>query len=243
MSWMKSFTPRGGSQTRPVFPSRGLYAIADADLIQSQGLSLVECVRAMLDAGAPVIQVRAKSQSSRQIALWLDEIAQNVTRGASLLIQNDRADLADIFAMQGVHLGQEDLPLAEVQNHYPHLLTGISTHNIDELKLVLSEPLPDYVALGPIFSTTTKKDAEAPVGLDILRSAFLCTQEVGIPLVAIGGVTRSLLRRVAEQCDLVAAISLLLPESASSRPYLSLRKNCEEIHKIILESGGERHAE
>ena len=230
----ESNSAEGGQSQRRVFAERGLYAIADADAIEARGLKFVECALAMCDAGLPVLQVRAKNTESATISTWLNEIVSRVGRSRPLLIQNDHASLGARCGLDGVHVGQGDTDIQSVRAEYPQLLTGLSTHNLSQLKSALTNEVPDYVAIGPVFSTVSKKNPEAAVGLKVLAEARQLCGEAHVPLVAIGGVTEENLADVARSSDLVAAIGVLLPPLGAHNPYLRVRSQCERLHQMIL---------
>jgi thiamine-phosphate pyrophosphorylase len=161
-----------------------LYPVTDRNL---SGLSLAEQVALLSEGGATLIQLRektdppAKFYSEAKLAL---DIARE--RGVKIII-NDRVDITLALRADGAHLGQEDLPPeAARQILGPDALIGFSTHNLEQAKQAAHMPV-DYVAIGPIFPTATKKSENPPVGLEGLR---LLRQTLGpIPIIAIGGIT------------------------------------------------------
>lgn len=161
-----------------------LYPITDRRL---SGLSHAEQVSLLSEAGATVLQLREKILSAlefyREAAAAL-RVARE--RGTKIII-NDRVDLALALKADGVHLGQDDLPPEAARRLLgPEAIIGFSTHNRDQARLAAKMPV-DYIAIGPIFATSTKETSDSAVGLEKLR---LVRQAVGtIPLVAIGGIT------------------------------------------------------
>jgi thiamine-phosphate pyrophosphorylase len=146
-------------------------------------LPVYDMTAAVLDAGVTFIQYREKDKTRREIygeALRLRELTRSF--GATLLI-NDHADIALAVDADGVHLGQDDLPLREARQIMHGKIVGISTHNLAQAREAEAGGA-DYIGFGPIFHTTTK-DAGPPMGVDSIR---LIKQNVGIPLVAIGGI-------------------------------------------------------
>jgi thiamine-phosphate pyrophosphorylase len=166
-----------------------LVAICDADASARAGWALIDVARAFLDGGARLLQVRAKSASSGWLldaSLAIVALAREA--GASVIV-NDRADVARLAAAAGVHLGQEDLSPAAARSIVGAGATiGLSTHTSEQLDTALSEPI-DYVAIGPIFSTSTKATGHHPLGLAGVARAAEAMQGRGLPLVAIGGIT------------------------------------------------------
>lgn len=161
-----------------------LYPITDRQL---SGLSHAEQVSLLSEAGATVLQLREKILSAlefyREAAAAL-RVARE--RGTKIII-NDRVDLALALKADGVHLGQDDLPPEAARRLLgPEAIIGFSTHSLDQARLAAKMPV-DYIAIGPIFATSTKETSDSAIGLEELR---LVRQAVGaIPLVAIGGIT------------------------------------------------------
>jgi thiamine-phosphate pyrophosphorylase len=165
-----------------LFPA--LYAILDAPPAKPIE-SLLSFAESLVRGGTRLIQLRAKTASSRHLYEVSCEIVDRVGDSARVII-NDRPDIAAMTAAAGAHLGQEDLPVeaARAICHSP-LWVGVSTHNLDQLRAADSTSA-DYIAVGPIFPTGTKENSDPVVGLDFLRKARNLTRK---PLVAIGGIT------------------------------------------------------
>ena len=161
-----------------------LYPLTDRRL---SGISHAEQVSKLCGAGATLVQLREKILAPldfyREAAAAL-RIARD--RGAKIIV-NDRVDIALALKADGVHLGQDDLPPEAARRILgPDAIIGFSTHNLEQARLAARMPV-DYVAIGPIFATSTKRGSDSPVGLQGLR---LVRQAVGkVPLVAIGGIT------------------------------------------------------
>lgn len=138
----------------------------------------------VLSAGVRCIQYRDKDKTRREIfetAVRLREITRSFR---AMLIVNDHADIALAVDADGVHLGQDDLPLNAARGIMGNKLVGISTHTLEQAREA-ARGGADYIGFGPVFPTSTK-DAGAPVGVDNLR---LITENVLIPVVAIGGIS------------------------------------------------------
>jgi thiamine-phosphate pyrophosphorylase len=183
-----------------------VYPLTD---VQLSGLSHAEQVRRLSLGGASFIQLREK----RMPALEFYEQAKAAQQSGVRLIINDRVDIALAVGAAGVHLGQDDMPPEAARKLLgPQAIIGYSTHNVDQAIDAVRLPI-DYLAIGPIFSTTTKTDTAAVLGLEGLRAV---RQAVGdFPLVAIGGITHANAREVIHAgADSVAVISTLL-----SSPY------------------------
>ncbi len=187
-----------------------LYAIVCADACQERDLDLLEVARAVCAWGPAVLQLRAKGRPDSQALEWLTELRETTRRSNTLLYMNDRPDLAQWAGCDGVHVGQQDWPIAEVRARFPDLRVGVSTHGAEQMRRALEEA-PDYVALGPIFSTSSKKNPEATLGISGLRLVGHEARRRGIELVAIGGIGARSMRGVLKWATRAALISALLP--------------------------------
>ncbi len=163
---------------------QGLYAILDVGVT---GRALVRGVaNALAEAGASVIQLRAKELDTRDLIDLATEL-QPICRqqGARFLI-NDRVDVCQIVGADGVHLGREDLPAEHARAQLgAEAIIGVSTHTPEESERVTGQGHCNYVGFGPVFATATRPDAEPVQGLSGLREA---TRRASRPVVAIGGI-------------------------------------------------------
>jgi len=189
---------------------QGLYAIIDHDALRAGGITVIEQARALLAARPVALQLRAKNSSARDTLSLLTTLKPLAAAAQVPLFANDRPDLALLAGCDGVHLGQEDLPLAEVRRLAPELKIGVSTHNLPELREALAGA-PDYVAYGPVFPTTSKAKPDPCVGGAGLREAVALARAASCPLVAIGGIDSKAAPLIAELGIAAAAISALLP--------------------------------
>jgi thiamine-phosphate pyrophosphorylase len=162
-----------------------LYAILDVALCGERGLQPLAILDAYLAGGARLIQLRDKSESSRdRLALAEAAVARAHHAGAQIIV-NDRADIARLSGADGVHVGQEDLAVEEVRAIVgPEAMVGISTHDRPQIEAALKTSAT-YIAVGPIYGTTTKDTGYSARGLDLVRHAAAG----GKPVVAIGGIT------------------------------------------------------
>ncbi len=198
-----------------------LYAIIDPR--QSAGRSADEVCEALLAGGAKLIQYRDKQGSGRaiyQVALGLRE---RIQKAGGTFIVNDRADIARAARADGVHVGQDDLPVDWARRVVgTEKIIGYSTHNLDQLRAADGSSA-DYLAYGPIYPTRSKERADPVVGLEGLREARRATAK---PLVAIGGITVTNARAVLQAgADAVAVISDLIgaPDiSVRTREFLQV---------------------
>jgi thiamine-phosphate pyrophosphorylase len=213
---------------------RGLYGIACADAAQRVGLDLIDCARAMFDAGICAVQLRVKNRPAAEQQRLAEEVRDRRGQASAPLIINDRADLAAAVGAFGVHVGQDDLPPREIQRVYPDLSVGLSTHSLSQIDEALASGLLSYVALGPVFETGAKDAPDPVVGVADLEVASRKTVAAAVPLVAIGGIDQDRLQVVAERADMVAAIGALLPAPGESRPYITIESRCRTMHDRII---------
>ena len=183
-----------------------IYPLTDVPLSR---ISHAEQVKLLSLGGASLIQLREKRMPPREFYEQAKKaVAVALSCGVQLLI-NDRIDVALAVGAAGVHLGQDDMPPEAARKLLgPNAVIGYSTHNIQQAIAATKLPI-DYVAIGPIFATTTKSDTAPVLGLDGLRTV---RQAIGtFPLVAIGGITHGNASKVIEAgADSVAVISALL---------------------------------
>jgi len=201
-----------------------LYAIVDVTCFAPQlrtTNSIVEFARDLSEGGVTMLQYRNKEGDTRQMLTHAREI-KRVLEGKVTLIINDRADICVALGYDGVHLGQEDLPAEGARLVVGERIVGVSTHNPKQVKDADAGPA-DYIAIGPVFPTTGKKNPDALVGIEGVRQARAATKK---PLVAIGGITRQNAKSVVEAgADSVAVISDLLS---------SPRRAAEEFLRLFV---------
>ena len=160
---------------------RGIYAIVDCSAARPP----LELVGAFVRGGAAVVQLRLKQAGAGEVVKVARE-ARKLCQGRALLLINDRPDVARLAEADGVHLGQEDLPLAETRAILgPRALIGVSTHTNEEIDAAQGA---DYIGFGPVFSTLSKPRAPLPPphGIEGLGRAVRRSR---VPVVAIGGIT------------------------------------------------------
>jgi thiamine-phosphate pyrophosphorylase len=208
------------SALRSNLPFPRFYPILDAACFSDAAALLAAAVE-LQAAGVKLLQYRNKKGSARQILDDARQIKARVSRDVRL-IMNDRADLGLAAEFDGVHVGQEDLSPEGVRRVIgPELWLGVSTHNPEQLRGADASPV-DYVAIGPVYATSSKERPDPVVGLEGVRRARRLTRK---PLVAIGGITRgNALDVIAAGADAVAVISDLLPDP---------RKSTEEFLRIL----------
>ena len=158
------------------------------DRAWSRGRDMVSVAAAAIEGGATVIQLRDKTASTRELVAEGLALRVLTRERGVLLIVNDRIDVALAIDADGVHVGQDDMPVALARQMLgPERILGASAGNLEEAIPVI-EGGADYLGVGPIYATSTKSDAGQPIGLHFLSELAV---RYAIPLVAIGGITAS----------------------------------------------------
>lgn len=196
-----------------------LYAIIDPG--QMGANTPVGAAEVLLSAGVRLIQYRDKVDNSRRLYEASCEIVELVHKAGGTFVVNDRADLARLSDADGVHVGQDDLPVELARRVLlPGQIVGVSTHTRAQFEEAEASSA-DYIAFGPIFPTGSKEHPDPVVGLDLLREVRTLTRK---PLVAIGGITLANAASVIDAgADSVAVIHDLLAAediSAQARKFL-----------------------
>jgi len=162
-----------------------LYLITDRSFLN--GRDLKNCIEDALKGGATLVQIREKDTSTRDFFQVAKEIKEVTSKYNVPLIINDRIDIALAIDAEGVHLGQSDMPIAIARGILgKDKIIGISANNLDEA-IDAQKNGADYLGLGPVFYTGTKKDIKEPIGLTGLKEL---TKNINIPSVAIGGINK-----------------------------------------------------
>jgi thiamine-phosphate pyrophosphorylase len=182
-----------------------LYVILDPSLLHQPAMELTE---QLIGAGVRLFQYRAKDAPARATLEISRGLAQLAGREGATFFVNDRPDLAYLAGAHGVHVGQEDLSPEQArvvvgQDHW----VGVSTHNLQQFQRAVASS-SDYVAIGPVFATTSKANPDAVVGIDLIRQLRPLTRK---PIVAIGGIRLENAAQVIQAgADSVAVISDIL---------------------------------
>jgi thiamine-phosphate pyrophosphorylase len=203
-----------------------LYPIIDAAFF-STAKEMIAFVEELIAGGCILLQYRNKTGNARIMLEQARELCRRCRTGVSDphlpgLIMNDRADLCLAAEFDGVHVGQDDLSPEAVRRIIgPERWLGVSTHNPEQLSEA-DRTSADYLAIGPVFSTSSKEKPDPVVGLEGVRRARALTRK---PLVAIGGITRANAASVIEAgADSVAVIGDLICEP---------RKSAEEFFRVL----------
>ena len=162
-----------------------VYPILDTASVSRAGLTVLEVAEAFLAGGAEILQFRHKDFWSREIFAAAEQVACRCSDAGAPFIVNDRADYAAMLGA-GLHIGQDDLTPVDARRVIgDEAALGFSTHNPEQMRAAQSEPV-DYVAFGPVFTTISKEQPDATVGVEGLARVRAITTK---PLVAIGGIT------------------------------------------------------
>jgi len=203
----------------------GLYALIDDSVRPDR--SLVELARAALEGGAPVLQLRLEQTGDRPALEVIRAVVGLARARLARVIVNDRVDLALAGGADGVHLGVDDLPVEVARRLLgPDALVGATTRSLAEIELARAAGA-DHVGLGPIFATSTKVVAHAPLGLEAFAAIARASP---LPVVGIAGVTLATIADVARAgatCAAVAGDLLTAPDVVS---------RARDLHRAFLDA-------
>ena len=182
-----------------------LYVILDAGMLTEP---IGETSRKLIDAGVRLLQYRDKQASARELLSNSRTIAATARAAKCAFFVNDRPDIAYLSGADGVHVGQEDLGVEQAREVVgPDRWVGVSTHNLQQFERAVASSA-DYIAVGPIFPTSSKTNPDPVVGVDFVRRVRPLTSK---PIVAIGGISLDRAPEViAAGADSVAVISSIL---------------------------------
>jgi len=199
-----------------------LYVILDATVLNNSPL---DCAHDLAAVGVRVLQYRDKSASARDLLETSRKLASSLNSCGASLIVNDRPDVAALAGAAGVHVGQEDLDPQQARAVVgEEMWVGVSTHNLEQFRRAAATSA-DYIAVGPIFATASKANADPVVGLDFIRQVRPLTDK---PIVAIGGITLDRAASViASGADSVAVIRDVL---CAARPAEQARRFLETLN-------------
>jgi len=203
-----------------------VYPILDTESLAHHDISLETAAAAFLEGGAGILQIRHKQHWSRAIYDAARTVARLCREAGADLIVNDRADFA-LLLEAGLHLGQDDLAPRDARRLLgPDATIGFSSHNTGQLCAGGGEPV-DYVALGPVFGTASKRNPDPMIGVEEVKRSRPLIEK---PLVAIGGITLSnALDVLRAGADSIAVIAGLIPEFPTAQ---SLRQRMEQWQQL-----------
>lgn len=171
------------------------------------GRSGLEVLEACLDAGVGLVQFREKDLSDKELFRRAKAFRARCTKAGALMIVDDRLDVALAVGADGVHLGQEDLPLTVARKIAPDLIIGASTHSLEEAQEAAAAGV-SYINIGPIFATQTKNVPTGAVGLDMIAAI---RSQVKLPSTCMGGIKAENAHEViaagAERIAVVTAVT------------------------------------
>lgn len=198
--------------------SYDLYVVTDDVL--SNGLSHIEIADLAYRGGADVVQLRVKNDDPRFL-MWAKEISAISKRSGALFIVNDDIDVALKSGADGIHVGQSDMPVQEIRRIVPKdFIVGVSVGNVQEA-IDAEKGGASYVALSPVFDTSSKSDAGAGHGLKVLGEI---RKAVSIPVIAIGGISKENASDVIMSgADGIAVISAVVSQKDVAKAAAELR--------------------
>jgi thiamine-phosphate pyrophosphorylase len=193
------------------------------------GWTLPALADAYLAGGARFIQIRSKHSASGAFLEMCEDLVARARKAGATVIVNDRADIAKLCAADGVHVGQDDLDPASVRGILgSSAIVGVSTHSTDQVRAALKMPV-DYIAVGPVFGTSTKATGYGDVGTTAVSEAVALIRAAGaaIPIVAIGGIT--LERAPAVIAAGAAAVAVISDLLSTGDPEMRVREYLRAI--------------
>lgn len=208
-----------------------LYVVTDE--VVSDGRSHLACARAAVAGGADVVQLREKARPAGEILAIAAEIRDVTVGSDTLFIVNDRLDIALAARADGVHIGQDDLPIVAARRLAPRpFVIGASIRSVDEA-IRAERGGADYVAVSPVFSTGSKADAGPGLGLGTITAV---REAVRVPVIGIGGIGRSnaadVVRAGADGCAVISAVL--------ARPHIAGATRA--LRQVILDALSERES-
>lgn len=188
----------------------------------ARGRSNVETVREMIEAGIRIIQYREKKKKALYKYQECLKIREMTKRAGVTFIVNDDVDIAILVKADGVHIGQEDLPVEKVKELVGNdMIVGVSTHSPEQARDAVRRGA-DYIGVGPIFPTQTKEDVCDPVGLEYLEYVV---RNINIPFVAIGGIKEHNISWVREKgAKCIAMVTEIVGAEDISKKVETIRK-------------------
>lgn len=197
-----------------------LYVILDAALLT---IPVKDCAINLAEAGVRLMQYRNKTAPGRELLETSRELAESLAPMGVKFFVNDRSDVAALAGAAGVHVGQEDLEVEKARLIVGNeKLIGVSTHNLEQFQRA-AVTSADYIAVGPVFATSSKANPDPVVGVELIRQVRPLTEK---PIVAIGGITLERAPEVMEAgADSIAVISDVLCHAnpaSRARQYMEI---------------------
>lgn len=208
-----------------------LYVVTDSDL--SRGRTDAEIARLAYEGGADAVQLRMKNADGRSMLAQAKEIARAAEEYNRFFFVNDRVDIAMASGADGVHLGQSDIPVEDARRMMgDDAIIGVSVHTVEQAREAIDGGA-DYLGVGSIFTTATKADAVQAIGLDVV---FQITQELDVPVVAIGGINRGNIQDVIRAgADSAAVVSAVVAQDDPAAAAHELRDLILKVRPHVVE--------
>lgn len=218
----KNSNQNNSNQKASLLKEIDFYLVTDSGLSKKGTLS---DVKKAVEAGCKIIQYREKNKSTKGMIDEASEI-RRICSDRAIFLVNDRVDVALAVDADGVHIGQDDMPIETARKLLgPDKIIGLTVHNVDEA-VEAEKNGADYVGLGSIFDTSTKKDAGKGIGPARIREV---KNAIKVPVVAIGGINKENCRNVVENgADSLVAISAVICSD-------DVKKETREFINIIRE--------
>ena len=212
------------------FLQADLYLVTSQDM--SCGRSTVEVVDIALAAGVRLVQLREKGLAGPELRGLAEEVRDLTSKAGAVLIINDSVELALAVGADGVHLGQQDCPVAEARIAAPDLLVGASTHSVEEARKAEQDGA-SYINIGPVFRTQTKSWDDEFLGLDGVRRIG---NEVEVPFTVMGGIKEEhipdLIAAGAAAIAVVTAVTAAEHPGEAAESLLSTIRSCKEEDEV-----------
>ena len=231
VGWRRNTILQGGGKMKRearilLFQQVDVYPVTCERL--SQGRSNLEVLEAVIQGGSKIIQLREKDYSKRDLYHLAMKFRETTTRAGVLLIINDHVDVALAVEADGVHLGQEDLPVQVARKLASELLIGASTHSLDEA-LQAEKDGADYLNIGPIFSTGTKEGVKLVLGPEAIATI---SPHLKVPFTVMGGINEENIEQVlAEGAGKVAMVTAITKAADIAVQVKSLKEKIRIFSK------------
>jgi thiamine-phosphate pyrophosphorylase len=212
---------------KQMFHQVDIYPVTCEEL--SEGRSNLEVLEAVIRGGAKIIQLREKEYPKKDLYHLALKFREMTAKAGVLLIINDHVDIALGVEADGVHLGQDDLPLTVARQLAPELLIGASTHSLEDV-LQAQKDGADYVNIGPIFPTRTKEGVERVVGPEAIATI---SPHVEVPFTVMGGINEANIDQVlAQGARRVAMVTAITRAADIAAKVRSLREKIVAFSNI-----------
>ena len=207
-----------------------MYAIVDSSLAGDRALEVCD---ELADAGVQLIQYRDKTAPPRPLFETCSALAARL-RGRARFIVNDRADVAALCDAGGVHVGQDDLGVEDARAMCGGgRWVGVSTHNFEQLREALRTSA-DYIAVGPVFATSTKRNPDPVVGLEFVARARAMSKK---PIVAIGGITvkkaEAVYRAGADSIAVIRDLMMASKPAERATEYIRIAARARSARDVV----------